>query len=99
MPFHGISADEREVRGAGKVLPTEPLLQPHVDSPTRGTRARYPAHFRENGAIPLGKAGRRVPIAPPMGHCKGKDNVRKRAARRKKNARLVLAKSKATAAK
>jgi hypothetical protein len=34
-----------------------------------------------------------------MGHCKGKDNVKKRAARRKKLERLALAKSKATAAK
>ena len=27
-----------------------------------------------------------------MGHCKGKDNVKKRAARRKKTERLLLAK-------
>ncbi len=33
-----------------------------------------------------------------MGHCKGKDNVKKRAVRRKKNDRLALAKSE-TAAK
>jgi hypothetical protein len=32
----------------------------------------------------------------PMGHCKGKDNVRKRASRRKKTDRLALAKAKAT---
>jgi hypothetical protein len=35
----------------------------------------------------------------PMGHCKGKDNVKKRASNRKKNDRLALAKSKVTAAK
>ena len=29
----------------------------------------------------------------PMGHCKGKDNVKKRAVRRKKTERLALAKS------
>ena len=29
-----------------------------------------------------------------MGHCKGKDNVKKRAARRKKNDNVALAKSK-----
>jgi len=35
-----------------------------------------------------------------MGHCKGKDNVKKRNARRMKTERLALAKSKAaTAAK
>jgi hypothetical protein len=34
-----------------------------------------------------------------MGHCKGKDNVKKRATRRKKNDRLALAKSKAPAGK
>ena len=33
-----------------------------------------------------------------MGHCKGKDNVKKRAVRRKKTERLKLAKSKATEA-
>jgi hypothetical protein len=33
-----------------------------------------------------------------MGHSKGKDNVKKRAARRKKDDRLALAKSKAKAA-
>jgi hypothetical protein len=33
-----------------------------------------------------------------MGHCKGKDNVKKRASRRKKTERLALAKSKATVA-
>jgi hypothetical protein len=33
-----------------------------------------------------------------MGHCKGKDNVKKTAARRKKAARLALAKSPAAAA-
>jgi hypothetical protein len=32
-----------------------------------------------------------------MGHCKGKDNVKKHAKRRKKTERLALAKSKATA--
>jgi hypothetical protein len=32
-----------------------------------------------------------------MGHNKGKDNVKKRAARRKKTERLALAKSKAAA--
>jgi hypothetical protein len=32
-----------------------------------------------------------------MGHCKGKDNVKKRIARRKKTERLALEKSKATA--
>ena len=35
----------------------------------------------------------------PMGHCKGKDNVKKRVAKQKKNDRLALAKVKATAAK
>jgi len=34
-----------------------------------------------------------------MGHCKGKDNVKKRLARRKKTERLALAKSKTPAAK
>jgi hypothetical protein len=34
-----------------------------------------------------------------MGHCKGKDNVKKRAARRKKLDRLALEKSKLTVAK
>jgi hypothetical protein len=34
-----------------------------------------------------------------MGHCKGKNNVKKRAARRKKTERLALAKSKLTGAK
>jgi hypothetical protein len=34
-----------------------------------------------------------------MGHCKGKNNVKKRAARRRKTERLALAKSPATAAK
>ncbi len=33
----------------------------------------------------------------PMGHNKGKDNVKTKAARRKKTERLALAKSKATA--
>jgi len=33
-----------------------------------------------------------------MGHYKGKDNVKKRATRRKKTERLALAKSKAAAA-
>ncbi len=33
-----------------------------------------------------------------MGHCKGKDNVKKRAVRRKKTERLALAKSTAAAA-
>ncbi len=33
-----------------------------------------------------------------MGHCKGKDNVKKRAIRRKKTERLALAKEKAQAA-
>ncbi len=32
-----------------------------------------------------------------MGHCKGKDNVKKRAVRRKKTERLALAKSLAAA--
>jgi len=34
-----------------------------------------------------------------MGHCKGKDNVRKRAKNRKKTERLALAKIAAAAAK
>jgi len=34
-----------------------------------------------------------------MGHCKGKTNVKKRAARRKKTERLALAKSSAAPAK
>jgi hypothetical protein len=33
----------------------------------------------------------------PMGHCKGKDNVKKRAVRRRKTERLALAKSLAAA--
>jgi hypothetical protein len=33
-----------------------------------------------------------------MGHCKGKDNVKKRATRRKKTERLALAKINAAAA-
>jgi hypothetical protein len=33
-----------------------------------------------------------------MGHCKGKDNVKKRLAKRKKTERLALAKSQAAAA-
>ena len=36
-------------------------------------------------------------MAIPMGHNKGKDNVKTKAARRKKNDRLALAKSKASA--
>jgi len=34
-----------------------------------------------------------------MGHCKGKDNVKKRATRRKKTERLALAKKATAAAK
>ena len=37
-------------------------------------------------------------LLKPMGHCKGKDNVKKHAARRKKTERLALAKTKALAA-
>ena len=43
--------------------------------------------------------GRKGVCLGAMGHCKGKDNVRKRAARRKKTERLALAKSKAKTAK
>jgi len=53
--------------------------------------------FSVNIAIPLGIVADRRPDAVPMGHNKGKDNVKKQAARRKKNDRLALAKSKATA--
>ena len=49
--------------------------------------------------IPLGLAGDCVFGARPMGHNKGKDNVKKRIAARKKNDRLALAKSKPAAAK
>jgi len=41
----------------------------------------------------LGIRGRCVFGGGLMGHCKGKDNVKKRAARRKKTDRLALAKS------
>jgi len=47
---------------------------------------------------PWNPPGKRV-WSRDMGHCKGKDNVKKRAVRRKKTERLALAKSKATAAK
>ena len=35
----------------------------------------------------------------PMGHCKGKDNVKKRASNRKKNDRLAVAKTKSATGK
>ncbi len=47
----------------------------------------------------LGRWAMSVSGARPMGHCKGKDNVKKRAVRRKKTERLALAKSNAAAAK
>jgi len=46
----------------------------------------------------LGIRGRCVFVGGLMGHCKGKDNVKKRAARRKKTDRLALAKSNAAPA-
>ena len=46
----------------------------------------------------LGFRAKRVSAGRLMGHCKGKDNVKKRAVRRKKNDQVVLAKSKAKAA-
>jgi hypothetical protein len=54
--------------------------------------------FREmtKGAKLLGNVAERVSGAAPMGHNKGKDNVKKRAKRRKK-AELVAMKSKAKA--
>jgi len=53
--------------------------------------------FARRAAILLGLAAHRVSGAELMGHCKGKDNVKKRAVRRKKAEALVLAKSKAKA--
>jgi hypothetical protein len=46
----------------------------------------------------LGTCEERVSV-DPMGNSQGRDNVRKRAARRKKTERLALAKSKKKAAK
>jgi hypothetical protein len=43
--------------------------------------------------------GGRVFVGALMGHCKGKNNVKKRISRRKKTERLALAKSTAAAAK
>jgi hypothetical protein len=55
--------------------------------------------FSRAAAKQLGRRARSVSCPPPMGHCKGKDNVKKRAVRRKKTERLALAKSVAAAAK
>lgn len=55
--------------------------------------------FRPEFVKQLGSSARSVSGARPMGHCKGKDNVKKRAVRRKKTERLALAKSVAAAAK
>ena len=55
--------------------------------------------FFLTAAKQLGSRALCVSCARPMGHCKGKDNVKKRAVRRKKTERLALAKSAASAAK
>ena len=47
----------------------------------------------------LGTGGENVSVEPYMGHSQGRDNVKKRAARRKKTERLALAKNKKKAAK
>jgi hypothetical protein len=49
-------------------------------------------------AIPPGAAGGSVSGAHPLGHCKGKDNVKKRAVRRKKAEAFAVAKCKAKTA-
>ena len=54
--------------------------------------------FSQDEAIKLGSHEQSVFVEAFMGHCKGKDNVKKRAVRRKKTERLKLAKSKATEA-
>lgn len=54
--------------------------------------------FSLTGANKLGSHTETV-FGEGMGHCKGKDNVKKRLARRKKTERLALAKSVAPAAK
>jgi hypothetical protein len=51
-----------------------------------------------HGAEKVVRGGGRVFAGCPMGHNKGKDNVKKRAARRKKTERLALEKSKAAPA-
>ena len=61
--------------------------------------SRRAGSFFPNVAKQLGSLVRSVSGARPMGHCKGKDNVKKRAVRRKKTERLALAKSAAKAAK
>ena len=62
----------------------------------RSQRAFCPPHSRI-AAKQLGNHTQDVSVARLMGHCKGKDNVKKRAVRRKKNERLALAKSEAAA--
>ena len=57
------------------------------------------AAVEEMPRIPLGLSALSVSGARPMGHNKGKDNVKKRIAARKKNDRLALAKSKPAASK
>ena len=49
--------------------------------------------------IPLGFPPNHCFVARPMSHCKGKDNVKKRAARRKKTERLQAEKAAAAPAK
>jgi hypothetical protein len=53
--------------------------------------------FRRQAPNPLGIAAQPVSVAVPMGHNKGKDNVKKREKRRKK-AELTAAKSSAAKA-
>jgi hypothetical protein len=71
-------------------------LQSFIGSGFDEVRTRI---FRRNAADRAWRRRTKGVWCGSMGHCKGKDNVKKRAARRKKNERLVLAKSKATAAK
>ena len=62
----------------------------------RSQRAFCPLPSRI-AAKQLGRRARCVSCPRSMGHCKGKDNVKKRAVRRKKTERLALAKSLAAA--
>jgi len=56
-----------------------------------------PVSFSASCNIKLGIRCQSVSGAFLMGHCKGKDNVKKRLAKRKKTERLALAKSAAAA--
>jgi hypothetical protein len=62
-------------------------------------RACLPCAFFADATKQLGTRAGNVCVRHLMGHCKGKDNVKKRAVRRKKTERLALAKSVAAAAK